>query len=205
MSAPASTPAPRAAFRRGPGLWVLAALVTAGMGLPAFLQWKVPQLEAERDRILREAPTEPEGKLARWFDFGQPQLHHALRTARFSAAQPWYVSHVVDVDEGEPEVWGIDLSFLDDPELDHDSVFRLEGLTVRIVLEAPRLLARTELAGTRTQGVPRFAAGQELDAADLTRRRLETYFESFSAALARDVPGSRLVVQVGDAGTEEGE
>lgn len=200
-------------FRRMSGLPILVALVGAGMLLPAFLQWKVPQLETKREELLGSAPTDPEGKLALWFRFGQAQIHQALMGARFSGAQPWYVSYVRET-EGPaqpPEVWGLDLGGLDPGDVEAtkavmDELIRLDGLEVRLVLPEPTLLAETDLSGRKVQGIPRFAAGEDLDGADLTRRRLEGYyfFSKLAAALARDVPGATFVVQVGDSVTPEG-
>ena len=195
---PAPSDEPRIPFSRGPGLAVVAGLVILGMGIPAYLMWQVPRLEAERDRIRAEAPTESIGKLELWFQFGQPQIHTALTNARFSASRPWYVSHVRTVPDGPPEIWGIDFS-----DLDHNEVVRREGLEVRVVLSAPVLMERAELTGIHNEGVPRFGPDQEVDASDLVRRRLEGYFREFSSALGRDIPEARFVVQVGDSTTEE--
>ena len=159
------------------------------MGIPAYLKWKVPQLEAERDRMREQAPSEPEARLARWFEFGQPQIHNSLVAARFSAEQPWYVSHVVaPVSEAEPpQIWGIDLA---DP--DPDQVVVQDGLTVKIVLPAPTLLARDVLVGDKARGVPVYPAGAEVDPARLAADRLGAYFyfARMGAALEKDIEGA---------------
>ena len=45
--------------RRAPGVLLLLSLVGLGMGVPAFFRWQYFAAEANRDRILEEAPTEP--------------------------------------------------------------------------------------------------------------------------------------------------
>jgi len=185
-------------FTRTRGLLTLIGLVILGMGIPAYLKWKVPQLEAERDRMLEQAPSEPEARLARWFEFGQPQIHNSLVAARFSAEQPWYVSHVVaPVSEAEPpQIWGIDLA---DP--DPDQVVVQDGLTVKIVLPAPTLLARDVLVGDKARGVPVYPAGAEVDPARLAADRLGAYFyfARMGAALEKDIEGASLEIHVGGA------
>lgn len=176
------------------GLWILAALVTVGMGVPAYLQWAVPRLEARRDEVLASAPSEPEGMLARWFEFGQPRVHEALTKARFSADQPWFVTHLIAPVNAEeaPRIWGIDFTDI------QPDVIALDGLTVRVVLEAPRLLGRDVLVGDRAMGVPVFQPGAEIpDPRRMAKERLERYLGRVGEGLARDIDGARLAVEVG--------
>jgi hypothetical protein len=187
--------APGPGFRRLPGLPLLAALIVVGMGVPAYLKWMVPRLEARRTRILSEAPTEPEGRLARWFEFGQPRIHEALVASRFSAQRPWLVTHVVAQEDPTepPEVWGID--FTDLPQ----GVIRQDGLAVRVELAEPVLLGREVLTGSSALGVPVFAFGVEYpDPKLLAKQRIEFSLSSITAGLVKDIPAARISVEVGD-------
>lgn len=188
-----------AAFPRARGFPLLLAIITVGMGIPAYLRWVVPRLETRAAEMRASAPTEPEGRLATWFQFGQPNIHNALVLARFSTDRPWYVSHVVASDDPEepPEVWGIDFSNLS-PE-----VLSVEGMDVVLRLPAPRLLARDVLVGDKAFGVPVFATRDELDPCDLVEARLDRYLERTRAGLQRDIPGAGLVVVVGDEDSPE--
>lgn len=183
-----------AEFARAPGLAILVGLVALGMGVPAYLRWAVPRLEARRDAILAAAPTEPAGRLARWFEYGQPRIHEALVKARFSAERPWFVTHLraPAAADRPPEIFGIDFTGL--PE----DVVRLDGLEVVVDLPAPELLARDVLVGDRALGVPVFPAdGPPADPRELARARLERYLGRVGEALAKDIEGARLVVEVG--------
>src|SRR5689334_10964029 len=104
---------------RARGLLVMAALVVAGVGVTAgYLAWKAPEVGkiiADRKRAIAEAPKTAEARLANWIVFGAPQIHHRLEIMRFSAEQPWLVTHAVRVAGDDPErveIHGIDLSAL---------------------------------------------------------------------------------------------
>ncbi|MCP3915862.1 MAG: hypothetical protein GY711_09920 [bacterium] len=181
-------------FRRLPGLPLLGALIVVGMGIPAYLKWMVPRLEARRVQILADAPSEPEGRLARWFEFGHPRIHEALVAARFSAERPWLVSHVVAPADpsGDPEVWGIDFSDLSQDVIRHD------GLAVRIAFDAPSVLAHEALRGDNALGVPVFGTGVEHpDPRQLAKERLEFTLQRVREGLAKDIPEGRLSIEVG--------
>ena len=75
----------RKQFTRTPGLLILGGLVVLGMGVPVYYLWSVPRLEARAASIRAAAPTDPEGRVGMWFEFGQPKIHHALVQARFGA------------------------------------------------------------------------------------------------------------------------
>ena len=174
-------------------------LVALGMAIPAFYLFAVPRLAARREGMLSGAASEPEGRLKMWFTYGQPQIHHALVMARFSAERPWFVTHVVAPEEESqpPEIWGIDFE-----ELPVD-VIRTEGLSVQVVLDKPRLLARDVLVGDKSLGVPVYPAGQEVpDARRLALERLEPYLDRLEEGLARDVAGAMIEIEVG--GLKEG-
>jgi len=181
-------------FPRVRGLPTLVAIVVVGMGIPAFFRYMIPVLEARRDRVLAAAPTEPEGRVARWLEFGQPQIHNALVMARFSAEHPWFVTHVLVPDEGPPEVWGIDFAGLE------PRVIRQDGMTVRVELDAPVLLMRGELRGERMLGVHQLpvAARGEVDGSRFALDRLVPYVGRLAGGLERDIPGAAIEIQVGE-------
>jgi len=173
---------------------VLIVLIALGMGIPAYLIWAVPRLEANRDRILATAPTEPEGQVEVWLqEVGRPQIHNAMIMARFSSAWPWYVSHVVGAaGDDAPEVWGIDFTELE------PGITTREGTSIVVTLAAPKLLTRSALTGDKALGVPVFASDQRpADARALAQERLSRYLGDLGGALADDIRGARLVVDVG--------
>ncbi len=183
-----------AAFRRVRGLPVLFGLILIGMGVPAYLMWMVPRLETRRDAILAAAPSEPEGRLARWFEYGQPRIYEALIASRFSAQQPWLVTHAVLPTGAEqlPQVFGIDFRDLE------PSAIRLDGLAVRIVLPAPTSMGRQQLGGDSALGVPKYAPGVEVpDPRWLAKARLELVLKRVIEGLTGDIPGARISVEIG--------
>ena len=182
----------RRAGRAGAGgLWVLAAIVVAGLGIPAFFRWSVPRLETRAERIRAAAPQDAEGRLALWLRYGRPAIHHALQMARFSDERPWYVTHVAPpAAEGEPPaIYGIELVEVTPENL------RAEGLAVELVVPAPRLLARDVLVGDKALGVPVVQAGPD-EAARIVKARLERYLERIATGLEEDIPGATLRVVV---------
>jgi len=180
-------------FPRARGFPLLLAIIAVGMGIPAYLRWAVPRLETRAEEMRSAAPSEPEGRLAMWFRFGQPNIHNALVLARFSTDKPWYVTHVVASQDPEqpPEVWGMDFSDLS------PDVLRVEGMNVVVDLPAPRLLLRDVLVGDKAYGVPVFARREDLaDPAALATARLDRYLERTREGLKRDIPGADLVVRI---------
>lgn len=186
-----STPPP--GFTRVSGLRVLAVIVVAGMGIPALFKFKAFSLERERDELISNSPTTGEGRLQLWFMQVHPRVVEGIRASRFSAAQPWLVSHVVQPVSGEelPEVWGVDLSEID------PTWISLDGLVVSVALPAPKLLARTILVGDNTAGVQIFQSGVVNDGIDLTVRRLEFVLAKMIEALPRDIEGARYEISAG--------
>jgi hypothetical protein len=172
---------------------LLAGIIVVGMGIPAFFRWKVLELEEERIELLRNAPDEPQARLALWFQHGQPRIHEALVKARFSRAQPWIVSHVVaPASQVEaPEIWGIDVEDL------LQDVVRQDGLVVRVTLPGPTLLARDVLVGDNALGVAVFAPDARPDGRVLARDRIEFFLARLIEALPRDIPGTRISVEIG--------
>mgnify|MGYP001618198724 CR=1 FL=1 len=184
---------------RPAGLGLLAGLVVLGMGIPAIYRWMSVRLKAERVELLERSPSEPEARLAQWLRFGQPQIHHALEAARFSAREPWFVTHVIAPASAAepPQVFGLDFT-----DLAHE-VVRQEGLVVRVVLDAPKLLARDVLTGDKALGVPIFQPDvAPPDGRVLALLRLVPYLERLEQGLERDLPGASLEVEVG--GLKEG-
>jgi hypothetical protein len=181
--------------RRPPGMLILLALIAVGMGIPAYLIWAVPRLEADRDRILATAPTDPEGQVEVWLQaVGKPQIHNAMLMARYSNKWPWYVSHVVQsaASDQAPEIWGIDFTDLS------TDIVRREGTTIVVALGAPKLLKQAYLKGDKAMGVPVFAAAAPpADPRDIARERLGRYLGTLGGALADDIKGARLLVEVG--------
>lgn len=178
--------------RRPPGLLLLAAIIGVGMGIPAFFRWKYFQLGRDRDRMLAAAPSQPEARLALWFEHGHPRILEALTLSRFSPEKPWIVSHLVAPPrEGiAPEIWGVDVS-----GLEPDVAF-VEGMDVRIVLPAPRLLDHDVLVGDNALGVAVYPRPGPSDARMLVRDRVEYALKRMIEALPRDIPGARISVEV---------
>ena len=181
-------------FTRVSGLRVLAVIVVAGMGIPALFKLKAFSLQRDRDELISNSPTTGEGRLKLWFMQVHPRVVEGIRASRFSAAQPWLVSHVVKpASEGQqPEVWGVDLSEID-PEW-----ISLDGLAVNVNLPAPTLLARTVLVGDNIAGVQIFPAGTVNDGIELTERRLKFVLAKMIEALPRDIEGAHYNVTAGE-------
>ncbi|MFT7478215.1 MAG: hypothetical protein ACI80N_001494 [Gammaproteobacteria bacterium] len=181
-------------FTRIRGLPLLIGIIAVGMGVPAYYMWSVPRLKARADDIRAAAPTDAVGRLAEWFRFGQPNIHNALILARFSAEQPWYVTHVISGQSAdEPaQIWGFDFTDLS------PDVLRVEDTTVYLEFPAPTLLERGVLVGDKALGVPVYDSAELLkDPCAMARGRLERYLERTRSALVRDIPGADLVVRIG--------
>jgi hypothetical protein len=179
-------------------------LVVAGMGVTSvYYHWRAPriiaQIQAERDAL----PGDSQGKLDRWLDFGAPFVHQALVASRFSAAQPWIVTHTVQPPGGPdelPQVWGVDLAGLG-PEITHR-----EGLRVVVELPQVRLLGRGRLTGDKAQHVPAYAAGRPVPDPDeravfVARFPLRALIE----ALEKDIPGASFEVRIDGRTPPQGE
>ncbi|MDA1267397.1 MAG: hypothetical protein O2816_20130 [Planctomycetota bacterium] len=179
---------------RAAGLVVLAAVVVVGMGMPALYRWWVPVLKEQKEKALAEAPSESEALVGRWFEMLQPQVVHVLHMCRFSSSQPWLVSHVMRPRSAEepPEVWG-----MGDDEVGPGSVV-LDGMAVRVVLPAPRVIARDVLVGDNALGVQVYDPDHPPeDPRALLRNRVEFVLKKHMAALEKDIPGAYLSVEVG--------
>ena len=191
---PAAVRSPRAR-----GLLVMGGLVVLGVGVTAgYLAWKAPEVGAiiaGRKRAIAEAPKTPEGRLSNWLVFGAPQIHHRLEIMRFSAEEPWLVTHAVRVAGDDPEdlrIHGIDLSSL--PR----DVARLDGKVVRVKLPRPTLLGRGSLHGINASAVP--VAVSDAAAPDpIARARYLVHFalDDLGKAHERDIPEARLSIEIG--------
>jgi hypothetical protein len=184
---------------RARGLLVMAALIVLGVGVTAgYLAWKAPEVGkiiADRKRAIAEAPKTAEARLANWLVFGAPQIHHRLEIMRFSAEQPWLVTHAVRVAGDDPErveIHGIDLSAL--PR----DVARVDGTTVRVHLPRPVPLATGPLAGTNAGLVPVAAdAGSAPDPIARAEYLVHFALDDLGKALERDIPGAKLAIEIG--------
>lgn len=182
---------------RPDGLALLLGLIVLGMGIPAYFRWKVLALDEERERILEEAPSEPEARLRLWFRDLQPRILETLRRSRFSARQPWIVSHVVGPTgpTAPPEIWGVGVDVIGPGSI------VLDGLEVRVELPAPGVLDRDVLVGDNALGVPVLAPPGPADPGALLRARVEGVLTPLIESLPRDIPGTRLRVRVDGGGT----
>lgn len=183
---------------RARGLFVLAALVILGVGVTAgYLQWKAPELSAivaERRGAVAAAPRGPLERLEKWLVFGDAFVHERLVQMRYSSEHPWLVAFAVG-EEREARFTGIDIGAM--PR----ALTRIEGLDVYVTLPAPVELGRAPLTGDRAPFVPLYpdsarapdAAGARLRVQEL----VEWALKDIARALARDIEGARLVVEVG--------
>ena len=197
MDVPESEP------RRFRGLVVLAALVAVGLAVSAgYFIWSLSSESSETWRIVQErkreiaaAPKTPEGRLANWLVISAPQIHHRLQLMRFSAEQPWLVTHAVRTDPEDNDhlaIHGID--FTDLPL----TLGRIEGSTVRVRLPLPKELAVGALRGDNAVSVP-IAARDDLAPDAILRASFLVHFalDPLAHALERDIPGATLAIEIG--------
>jgi hypothetical protein len=188
---------------RARGLLVMLALVLVGLSVSAgYFFWSLTSKASAtwkiidaRKRELAEAPTSPEGRLANWLKFGAPLIHNSLLQRRFSAAQPWLVTHAVrtgDEDDGRVEIYGIDFTNLP------VTIARIEGSTVHVKLPMPRRLAVGPLTGDNAVSVP-VAARADLAPDPVERAKFLVHFalDGLSGALERDIPGAKIAIEIG--------
>jgi hypothetical protein len=184
---------------RARGLLVMAVLVLLGVGVTAgYLAWKAPEVGkiiSDRKRAVAEAPRTPEGRLGNWLVFGAPQIHHRLEIMRFSAEQPWLVTHAVRLPGDDPErleIHGIDLS-----RMPRD-VARVDGTVVRVKLPLPTLLGTGPLKGINASAVPVVAeASAAPDPIARTEYLVRFALDGLAQALGRDIPGATLSIEIG--------
>ncbi len=173
------------------GLAAMAALVAVGLGVGAgFYRYKQPQVKAQVERELADAPTRPEGRVQQWVFFGAPQIHHAVQQARMSAQQPWFVAYTVRQGEAPPEVWGFPAA-----ELQPDDIVA-DGMRVEVRLPRARLLARAALRGGNAAYVPAYGPEAAVDPNAQIVDRIERLLAELEAALAKDIAGASIDVVV---------
>jgi hypothetical protein len=181
---------------RPSGIVVIGLLVATGLGVTAgYMQWKAPEvgeLIAGRKREIAAAPKTPEGRLTQWLVYGAPQIHHRLTLMRFSAEQPWLVTHAVGSDARNLAIHGIDLSSM--PK----DVARIEGTAVRMRFPRPVLLARGPLTGSNAISVPIAAAEESApDGIERARYLIGFALDGLTQALERDIPEARVTIEIG--------
>jgi hypothetical protein len=187
-------PPPPARDRRVSGILLIVTLILLGLWAAAVYAWRAPKLIGEMKAERAALPSTSEGRLDRWLEFGSGLIHQRLVQVRHSAQQPWLVSYVVTSPGAENEIWGIDLSDL------HPSASRREGLSVVVSLAPARLLGRGELSGDKALQVPRYAPGAARPHPDRRAEAVAAWaLRPLAEALAKDIPGAELRVQVGDA------
>jgi hypothetical protein len=186
----------RAVERRPNGLLVMALVVFVGLGAGAGLyRWQQSRSNVAVAKRLAAAPTDPEGRLRAWREYGAPTIHQRLVTSRISFQQPWLVTHAIDssVPGEPPEIWGIDLDAVG------QDATTVEGRFAIVRLPAPRLLLRTVLVGNNARGVRHYRPDETPpDASEAVRSKVEWMLATLAAALERDIEGARLVILVGD-------
>jgi len=190
---------------RARGLLVMSALVVLGVGVTAgYLQLAGPEVGeiiASRKREIAAAPRSPEGRLAQWLVFGGPQIHHRLERMRFSADEPWLVTHAIGrsaTTGGTVEIHGIDLAAMP------LEIARIDGSTVRVRLPLPGKLGVGPLRGEHALSVP-IAASPELAPDPVGRAVFLVRFalDGLAQALERDIEGAELVIEIGPGETWE--
>jgi hypothetical protein len=176
------------------------ALVIVMLGIipgAGYLHWRAPEVRAEIDRRLAEAPTDPAGRLDAWMRFAVPQIQTRLTLLRFSGEHPWLVTQTVLRDDGEPEIWGLDLTSPSPAE-----VVR-EDLRIELHLPAPRLLGRGQLRGDNAEHVPVYPAGSAPpDPALRAEELLHWFLAGTIKALPADIPGAELALVIGPRGEQ---
>lgn len=193
-----STPQTPGGERRPNGLLVLFGIVALGFAAGAgYYSYKQPQVEAQLQRELADAPTTPEGRLEMWNAFaGSPNVHHRLTTvARISEERPWIVTHTLAAtDGGPPRVFGLDVS-----DLPAEGILRQEGMTLYLELPAPVEVGRAVLTGDNAEHIPAYERpGDVPDPAARLGELVEWFLADLMGALEREIEGARFEVRIGD-------
>jgi hypothetical protein len=184
---------------RGPrasGILIVILLVAAGVGVTAgYMQWKAPEVGEiirNRKREIAAAPKTAQGRLVQWLVYGAPQMHHRLQMMRFSAEEPWLVTHAVGEDASRLAIHGIDLAGMP------LEIAWIEDAMLHVRLPKPRRLAIGPLTGSNAISVP-VATSDETAPDGIERARYLVGFalDGLSQALERDIPGSKLRIEIG--------
>jgi hypothetical protein len=200
---------------RANGILVLGSIVLLGLGSgAAYYQIKRPSVAAGVEAMRASTPTDAAERVARWLDFGAPNIHHRLSVVgRFSTERPWLVTHALPAGEAhtgvepttaEPggaapfELWGVRADLLP------VDLARQEGLTVVVDLPVPERLGRSPLTSEAARFVPVVdPAGAPFDAAGRLHEIALHLLEGLPRALAEDIPGARLELEVGGRAFDE--
>ncbi len=173
---------------------MLGALVVLGIGIPAaYFQWRAPSALAELQRERAAIGTDPESRLDAWTERLGPEIQRRMLELRFSSAEPWLVTHVVDRPNRAHEVWGIDF------RSPSPVVLRREGRVLVVQLASPSRLASAELSGPRAESVAHVAnSSSGFDgsrrAAELAEWALHSDGDLIGA-LEKDVPGATIAIR----------
>ncbi|MDE0905132.1 MAG: hypothetical protein OSB42_10930 [Planctomycetota bacterium] len=165
-------------------IYYLLGIVVMGMAVPAFFRWQVSLAEDSRDEIRRAAPTTAEGRVKLYLELGAPGISQALSMSRFSAEQPWIVTHVVQSEDPDqpPAIFGVNIE-----TIPRNAVHQ-EGLDVVISMPAPSLLGHGVLVGDNAMGVQVFPPGSTPDATEMFERRLRFALKRMIDSLPKDIP-----------------
>lgn len=177
------------------GLAILGAIVLAGFGMVLIYSlYYQPMMKEKTLQKLESAPTDTEGKLELWREFGAPQIVEHLRALRVSPEQDFLASFVVQPEgDGSPKVYGLDLSGIGENSVERSG----QDLIVR--LPEPGLVAEERLRGPNSEMVPVFPAGSDLpDPRERIRFLFDFKFESLVSRLQGDLPGVRVTFALGE-------
>jgi hypothetical protein len=179
------------------GLVLLAGVVLCGLMPAAWFHWVVPREQKRVVGLLAAVPDEPAARLDAWLSYGEPMIQTRLRKLRFSAAYPWLITHTLETDGGEHEIWGMDLDTLRPARIVR------EGLRIEIQLPAPLVLGRGELGGPDANRVPAFGPGHAApNAPERARVLIEWFLAGMIEAISNDIEGAELVVRIGGLAAE---
>jgi antitoxin component YwqK of YwqJK toxin-antitoxin module len=126
-----------------------------------------------------------QGRVKLYLELGAPGISQALSMSRFSAEQPWIVTHVVSSEDPDqpPAIFGVDIE-----TIPRNAVHQ-EGLDVVISMPAPSLLGHGVLReGDNAMGVQVFPPGSTPDATEMFERRLRFALKRMIDSLLKDIP-----------------
>jgi hypothetical protein len=189
----------RAAVRTNGFLFVVV-LVVLGVGVTgALYRWRAGELADNAAAARGSLPRTPEERLDRWLEFAQVFVHQSLVQLRFSADQPWLVTHTIASSRNAPgqEIWGIDLSGISTRNTQR------EGLAAVVSLPPVTLLGRGAITGDNARHVAHYVPGAPIaDPEERARTVIESALKRWTKPLAKDIEGARLVVRIGDVAAQ---
>ncbi len=187
-----ATPAP--AGRGVNGILVLLVLIGAGLSSTSlYYHWKAPKLIAAARAARAALPESAEERLAVWLEYCAPSLRERLVQLRFSAREPWLVTHwqAGQETDGAGAIYGLDLQALG------SQAVRREGLTVVVELPPPARLGTGTLRGDRALSVER--ATLEPTPEQIAARAREVVLwaiSRLSEKLPQDIPGAHIELRI---------